>query len=213
MKTKGVKFLHPKGVKFLHPSLWDKEKKRAPFQIFSKFKKADYKSRREFTKSIPNLFADTPFFYSLLGGEKEIENQIKRAESFLKKIYSQGFNEKDLIKYGNEMQPYASGKLYKEYGGCQDPLYLPVEPGYNKLITYPMYCVLIGLLLSDGSINKAGRYVINLSNRWKSGVEFSLFLINLLAPIIQSVDLHDGRLDEKYTIDINIFCLTRRFFK
>jgi hypothetical protein len=50
-----------------------------------------------------------------------------------------------------------------------------------------MYCVLIGLLMSDCLIGEEGRMVIELTNRWKSGVAFSLFLIKLLAPIIESV--------------------------
>jgi hypothetical protein len=108
----------------------------------------------------------------------------------------------DFKAYGAALQCYKSGDLYKEIGAAKQPLYLPVEAGYNHLITYPMYCVLIGLLISDGSINAGGNMVINLTNRWRSGVDFSLFLINLLAPIIQSVDLHDGSLEKKYIISM-----------
>lgn len=162
------------------------------FRLFNKLAKTifNYPSSRQYNKSIPNLKHD--LFPKNDAASIIAETEI-RNETF---AFFQGKpNAKEYYdKLSKNLRAWKSNSFFRLYGGKRDPFYYPVREGFNKLISFDIYCVLIGLIISDAHITPEGVMEIDQTNRKKSNVLFMELLIEILAPIIYSVDIHSTEL-------------------
>lgn len=105
---------------------------------------------------------------------------------------------------GKEVCPWKSEEPVRFYGGRGDPYFLPLKPGYNNLLTYYTYNMLLGLLISDGYINKNNQLVLEFSNRKASTYGLFRHVLKTCAHLIDNVDLWTRSTKNPYVPNIPI---------
>lgn len=161
------------------------------FTVFDKLEHNKFVHFKQYNKSVPNI----RWANSSIAAEWTLEKEeFKIQRSILGNRTSSKSSPEDYKLLSERLKSWGSNN-FLEYGGKKDPFYLPVQLGYNYLITFPMYCCLIGLVLSDARISVSGAIEIEFSNRSSASVAFYNLVLKILAPIIMSVDVFTSNLD------------------